>query len=61
MARLAAADRGNAAWQRDLSLSYARLAAMARMSGDNTKALDALQWGQAISLRLARLSPDNAG
>jgi hypothetical protein len=58
--RLAKADPGNAGWQRDLSVSYTRLAYVLRKAGDTTKALDALRQGRAIMVRMTSLSPDNA-
>jgi uncharacterized protein YfaA (DUF2138 family) len=51
---------GNAAWQRDLSVSFAKLASVHRQSGDRTKARDFFRQGQAIMARLTKLSPDNA-
>jgi tetratricopeptide (TPR) repeat protein len=57
--RLAKADPGNAGWQRDLSVSYAKLAGAFRKAGDKTKALDALRQGRAIMVRMTSLSPDN--
>ena len=41
--RLAQSDPGNAGWQRDLAISYARLANVYRQSGDREKALAALR------------------
>jgi tetratricopeptide (TPR) repeat protein len=58
--RLAKADPGNAEWQRDLSVSFAKLAVVFRKAGNNTDALNALKEGRAIAERIARLSPDNA-
>ena len=58
--RLAKADPGNAGWQRDLSMSYSKLAGAFRKAGDNAMALDALRQGRAIMLRMTSLSPDNA-
>jgi hypothetical protein len=57
--RLAKADPGNAGWQRDLSVSFARLAVVFQQAGNKTDALNALKEGQAIVERIARLSPDN--
>jgi tetratricopeptide (TPR) repeat protein len=59
--RLAQSDPGNAGWQHDLAISYARFADVYRRSKDREKALAALRQGKAIMDRLARLSPDNAG
>jgi len=58
--RLAKADPGNAGWQRDLSVSYAKLAGMFKRTGETATALDMLQQGRAIMVRLTTLSPDNA-
>jgi len=58
--RLAKSDPGNAEWQRDLSVSFAKLAVVFRKAGNNTDALNALKEGRAIAERIARLSPDNA-
>ena len=58
--RLAQSDPGNAGWQRDLAVSYAKLATIYRKYQDNAKALDMLRQGQAIMLRMTQLSPDNA-
>ena len=58
--RLAKSDPGNAGWQRDLAVSYAKLGAIYRKNKDKTKALGMLQQGLAIMLRMTQLSPDNA-
>ena len=58
--RLAQSDPGNAGWQRDLAVSYAKLATIYRKYQDNAKALDMLRQGQTIMLRMTQLSPDNA-
>jgi hypothetical protein len=58
--RLAKADPGNAGWQRDLSVSYSKLADAFRKAGDGAMALDALRQGRAIMVRMTSLSPDNA-
>ena len=60
MERLAQSDPGNAGWQRDLAVSYAKLADVYRRSNDRDNALAALRQGQAIMARLVKLSPDNA-
>jgi hypothetical protein len=60
MDRLAKSDPGNAGWQRDLSVSYSRLAGAFRKAGDKAKTLDALRQGRAIMVRLTSVSPDNA-
>jgi len=59
-ARLAQPDPGNAGWQRDLSVSYAKLAIVFRNTGKKEQALDALREGRAIMARMTSLSPDNA-
>jgi hypothetical protein len=53
--RLAKSDPGNASGQRDLSVSYSKLAGTFRKAGDK-----ALRQGRAIMVRLTSLSPDNA-
>jgi tetratricopeptide (TPR) repeat protein len=52
-------DPNNAAVQRDISVSYGRIAAALRKSGQNEQALDALRRAQAIIERMAGLYPDN--
>jgi hypothetical protein len=59
--RLARASPGNAGWQRDLALSFAKLAEVNRGSNDLNKAMQALRQGKAIVERLTKLSPGNAG
>jgi hypothetical protein len=46
--RLAKSDPGNAGWQRDLSVSYAKLGSTFRLAGEKAKAHDA---------RYARVDP----
>ena len=58
--RLAASDPGNAGWQRDLSVNFAKLALAHKQSGDKAKARGLFRQGQAIMARLTKLSPDNA-
>jgi hypothetical protein len=41
-------------------VSFSKLASVHRQSGENPKACDFLQQGQAIMSRLTKLSPDNA-
>jgi tetratricopeptide (TPR) repeat protein len=53
-------DLGNAGWQRDLAMSFERLALMQKQCGDKAKALGFLRQGHAIMARLTKLSPDNA-
>jgi hypothetical protein len=55
-----AGDPGNADWQRDLSVSFAKLARAFEKAGEKGKALDALQRGRAIMVRITSLSRDNA-
>jgi hypothetical protein len=57
--RLAKSDPGNAGWQRDLSVSYAKLAVVLRKKGAAADALSALRQGQAIIARMTQVSPDN--
>jgi hypothetical protein len=57
--RLARADPGNAGWQRDLSVSYAKLGVVFQKSRDKANALSALTKGQAIIARMTQVSPDN--
>ena len=45
--RLAQSDPGNAGWQRDLSVSYAKLADVYRKSTETAKVRDALAAGRA--------------
>ena len=47
--RLAKADPGNAGWQRDLSVSHAKLANLYREAGEPDKALGALREGRPSS------------
>jgi hypothetical protein len=58
--RLAEADPGNAGWQRDLSVSFAKLAIVFQKIGNNIEALNALREGHAIIEHMTLLSPDNA-
>jgi hypothetical protein len=51
---------GNAGWQRELAVSYSRLAYASKKAGDKSEALEALRQGQAIMVRMTSLSPDNA-
>ncbi len=44
--RLAQSDPGNAGWQRDLSVSFAKLAVAFRKGGEKAKALEALRQGR---------------
>jgi hypothetical protein len=58
--RLAQSDPGNAGWQRDLSVSYSKLATVFLLSGEVAKGLDALGKGREIMARLTTLAPTNA-
>jgi tetratricopeptide (TPR) repeat protein len=58
--RLAAADPGNAAWQRDLSVSHERLGDVLSAQGDLPGALADYRAGMAIRARLAAADPGNA-
>jgi tetratricopeptide (TPR) repeat protein len=57
--RLAQSDPGNAGWQRDLSVSHAKVADALGKMGNGAEALAALRRGHAIMLRMTALSPDN--
>jgi len=59
--RLAAADPGNAGWQRDLSVSHIKLGDVLRAQGDLTGALCAYRATHEILARLAAADPQNAG
>jgi tetratricopeptide (TPR) repeat protein len=58
--RLSKSDPGNAGWQRDLAVSFSKLADVHKQLGEKAKARDYLRQGQAILARLTKLSPDNA-
>jgi hypothetical protein len=60
MEELAKSDLGNAGWQRDLAVSYAKLASVYTHSNETDRAKHALEQGKAILERLTNLSPDNA-
>jgi hypothetical protein len=47
-------------WQRDLSVSHAKLAVAFRTGGEKAKALEALRQGLVIMVRMTALSPDDA-
>jgi tetratricopeptide (TPR) repeat protein len=59
--RLAAADPGNAGWQRDLSVSHNKIGDVLIEQGNLPAALEAFQASLAISQRLASTDPGNAG
>jgi tetratricopeptide (TPR) repeat protein len=56
--RLAQADPGNAGWQRDLSVSYAKLANAYRTAGQLPQAREQLTAGRTIIARLTETYPD---
>ncbi len=58
--RLAKADPGNAGWQRDLALSYGRVATVEAQQGLREDALGEFRQGRDIISRLAPQSPSNA-
>jgi hypothetical protein len=58
--RLAAADRSNTMWQRDLSVSYAKLASVYLRLGNSAEALAALHKGRDIIAALVAIAPSNA-
>ena len=58
ISRLANSDPGNAGWQRDLSVSFAKLADAYRKSDDPAKACDALTAGRVIVSKLVEEHPD---
>ena len=55
--RLAKSDPGNAGWQRDLSVTYGKLAAAYRISNEAEKARDASATGRAIIAKLVEQNP----
>ena len=58
--RLAAADPGNAGRQRDLALSFGRVALIRKTQGSHENALDAFGQGRGIIVELMRRSSDSA-
>ena len=58
--RLAKADPGNAGWQRDLALSYGRVASLQAKQGARDEARAGYQRAKDIILKLKAQSPDNA-
>ncbi len=58
--RLAAADPGNAGWQRDLAVSYGRVAMVEARQGARDLALRGFRNGRGILARLKAQSPDDA-
>ncbi len=59
--KLAAADPGNAEWQRDLNVSLNRIGDVRLAAGDRAGALKAYEESLAIMRRLAAADPGNAG
>jgi tetratricopeptide (TPR) repeat protein len=59
--KLAAQDRSNSEWQRDLSVSFERIGDVQSVRGDLNGALKAYQDGLAIREKLAAQDPTNAG
>ena len=57
--RLAKADPGNAHWQRDLALSYGRVALAEMRQGVGDDGLKSFRRGREIIAQLIRRSPDN--
>jgi tetratricopeptide (TPR) repeat protein len=58
---LAKADRNNAGWQRDLSVSYNKVGDVQVDQGNLTEALQSFRDGLAIRERLAKADPHNTG
>ena len=61
LGKRAAADPGNAEWQRDLSVSWEKIGDVRRAQGDLAGALDAHTARHAIAEQLAAADPGNAG
>jgi phage tail protein X len=59
--KLVAADPGNAAWQRDLAVSWSKLGEVRVAQGNLAGAVAAYKASQAIAERLAAADPGNAG
>ena len=59
--RLASADKGNAGWQRNLSVSYNKVGDVLVAQGNLPEALKSFQVSLAIRDRLAKADPNNAG
>jgi hypothetical protein len=57
--RLAKANPGNTGWQRDLALSYGRIALIERRQGARDRAIKAFEQGRDIIAQLVRRAPDN--
>ena len=61
LGKRAAADPGNAEWQRDLSVSWEKIGDVRRAQGDLAAALDSYTEQHAIAEKLAAADPGNAG
>ena len=61
MRKLAAADPGNAGWQRDVSVSLDKVGDVRLAAGDRAGALAAYEESLAIRRKLAAADPGNAG
>src|SRR5256714_4005825 len=59
--KLAEQDRGNAGWQRDLSVSYNKVGDVQSEQGDLAGALKSSRDSLAIFEKLAKRDPSNAG
>ena len=57
--RLAKSDPGNAGWQRDLAVSYAKIANVSIKAGETAEARQALAAGRAVLLQLLAQHPDH--
>lgn len=57
---LAKADPGNPGWQRDIALSFGRVAGVEAQQGQSQPALSGFRRGREIIERLKAQSPDNA-
>jgi hypothetical protein len=60
MERLVATDPSNTGWQRDLAISYGRVAVVEARQGTRDKALSNFRNARDIIVRLMAQSPDNA-
>jgi tetratricopeptide (TPR) repeat protein len=58
--RLAAADRSNTQWQRDLAVGHAKLASVYLRLGNVADASETLRKGREIMARLVTIAPSNA-
>ncbi|HET6377977.1 MAG TPA: hypothetical protein VFG05_06670 [Methylocella sp.] len=53
-------DPGNALWQRDVAISYGRIALVLKQSGTMAEAHNGFSKGREMMARLTQISPDNA-